>query len=47
MSSSPQVLEAFRELADAKQLDREELLDLLLSHLQSKEGYSVSLLRHI
>lgn len=39
MSSSPQVLEAFRELADAKQLDREELLDLL------KDGIQAALVR--
>ena len=35
MSSSPEVLEAFRELADAKQLDREELLDLLKDGIQA------------
>ena len=39
MSSSPEVLEAFRELADAKQLDREELLDLL------KDGIQAALVR--
>jgi N utilization substance protein A len=39
MSSSPQMLEAFRELADAKQLDREELLDLL------KDGIQAALVR--
>ncbi len=39
MSSSPEVLEAFRELADAKQLNREELLDLL------KDGIQAALVR--
>lgn len=39
MPSSPEVLEAFRELADAKQLDREELLDLL------KDGIQAALVR--
>ena len=39
MPSSPQMLEAFRELADAKQLDREELLDLL------KDGIQAALVR--
>lgn len=39
MSSSPEVLDAFRELANAKQLDREELLDLL------KDGIQAALVR--
>lgn len=39
MSSSPEMLTAFRELADAKQLDREELLDLL------KDGIQAALVR--